>query len=182
MNKNLTAIERSTYWLEEIVIGLDLCPFARIPYKNGLVRLIENESILESDQLSFFLDELELLQKSPASIISTTLIVYSKDKNDFDNFNDFVGLCEDMLIESALEEHFQLIAFHPEFQFEGKDINDRSNWVGRAPYSTIHILRNSEIELALESSIDMKEISIRNEERISKMSDEEFNLKFNYFV
>jgi hypothetical protein len=180
MDKKLSPLQISKYWLEEVVIGLNLCPFARNPYQNGLVRLIENESVLESDQLSFFLDELEHLQQTPAASLSTTLIVFSNDTNHFDDFNDFVGLCEDMLIESGLEEHFQLVAFHPQFVFEDKDILHRSNWVGRSPFPTIHILRNSEIEIALASYTDLIGISARNEGNLLSLSEQEFNKIFYY--
>lgn len=180
MDKKLSPRELSIYWLEEIVIGLDLCPFARQPYNNGLVRLIENESTLESDQLSFFLDELEHLQQTPNTELSTTLIVFTNDENDFLDFNDFVGLCEDMLTESGLEEHFQLVVFHPQFIFEEKDPLHRAHYVGRSPYPTIHILRNAEIEMALASYTDLIGIPARNEGKILALSEEEFAKKFYY--
>ena len=180
MDKKLSPLELTTYWLENIVIGLDLCPFARQPYHNGLVRLIENHSILESDQLSFFLDELEHLQQIPKAELSTTLIIFSKDENDFFDFNDFVGLCEDMLIESGLEEHFQLVAFHPQFIFEEKDSHHRAHWIGRSPFPTIHILRNSEIEIAQSGYSDMIGISSRNEAKLLSLSESEFNNLFYY--
>ena len=179
-DKTLSSKELSTYWLEEIVIGLNLCPFARTPYQNGQVRLIENESTLESDQLSFFLDELELLQQTQSSELSTTIITFVKDENDFFDFNDFVGLCEDMIIESGLEEHFQLVIFHPQFTFEDKDPMDQSHAVGRSPFPTIHILRNAEIEIALESYSDIIGISSRNVATINNLSKADFERIFFY--
>ena len=182
MDKIMSPRELTIYWLEKVVIGLDLCPFAKRPYENGLVRLIENESMLESDQLSFFLDELEHLQQTPSAELSTTIIFFSNDKNDFSNFNDFVGLCEDMLIESGLEEHFQLIVFHPEFLFEDKDPFHRSHLVGRSPFPIIHILRNAEIEMALASYTDLIAISARNEEKLIALSDSEVKKLFFYLT
>lgn len=170
----------NTYWLEEIVIGLNLCPFAKVPYQNGLVRLIENESVEESDQLSFFLDELDHLQQTPAAQLSTTLIAFIKDETDFSDFNDFVGLCEEVMVESGLEEHFQLVAFHPKFMLEGLSEEDRSNWVGRSPYPTIHLLRNAEIEMALAGYSDIIGIPARNEGRLSSLSEAELKKLFYY--
>lgn len=170
----------SNYWLEEIVIGLDLCPFAKHPYQNGLVRLIESELISESDQLSFFLDELEKLQQTSPLVLSTTLIVFTNDKNDFDDFNDFIGICEDILIESGLEEHFQLVVFHPEYIFENKSFNERVNYIGRSPYPTIHILRNAEIEAALENFKDLDNITAKNEEKLNSLSEDQFQKYFYY--
>lgn len=180
MNTKLSTRELSLYWLEKIVIGLELCPFARKPYESGLVRLIETESIAESDQLLFFLDELEHLQQTPSSDLSTTLITFVKDENDFEDFNDFVGLCEDVMLESGLEEHFQLIAFHPGFIFEGKNSDHRANWIGRSPFPTLHIIRNAEIELALTAHSDLVSISDRNEEKLAKLSAQDFDKIFYY--
>lgn len=172
------------YWLEEVVIGLNLCPFAKTPYQNGLVRLVENESTTESDQLSIFLDELEHLQQTPGAQLSTTLIAFVNDQSDFTDFNDFVGLCEDVMIESGLEEHFQLVAFHPEFILEGLESPDhpkyRSNWVGRSPYPTIHLLRNADIEMALASYSDIIGIPARNEGKLQALSDQELKKIFHY--
>jgi hypothetical protein len=171
----------SEYWLKEIVIGLDLCPFARIPYSKGLIRIVECEHTIESEKVSFFLDELDHLQKKTILELSTTLIVFNKEKSDFLDFNDFVGLCEEMLEAAKLEEHFQLVVFHPQFQLEGKEVNDRANWIGRSPYPTIHILRNAEIESIQENYADVLEIPARNESKLHALSEVELNKLF-YFL
>ena len=170
----------SEYWLKEIVIGLDLCPFAKTPYSKGLIRLIESEFTSEREQLSFFLNELDHLQQKSVLELSTTLIIFNKCKNDFLSFNDFVGLCEEMLVEAGLEEHFQLVAFHPEYLLEGRDVNDRANWIGRSPFPTIHILRNSEIESAQESYADVLGIPARNESKLYSLTEEELKKLFYY--
>lgn len=180
MDKNLTPHELTLYWLEEIVIGLDLCPFARHPHKMGLVRIIECESTNESDQLSFFLDELDHLQQTSSSKLSTTLISYINDQSDFSDFNDFVGLCEETLIEAGLVEHFQLLVFHPQFLLADEDPLHRSHWVGRSPYPTIHLLRNAEIEIALESYADLIGIPARNEQRLLNLKQLDFDKLFYY--
>lgn len=170
----------SEYWLKEIVIGLDLCPFAKNPYLKGLIRLVECEHSDEKKKLSFFLDELDHLQKKTISELSTTLIVFQNDNSDFLNFNDFVGLCEEMLEAAKLEEHFQVVVFHPEYFLEGKDLHDRANWIGRSPYPTIHILRNAEIESAIESYPDVAGIPARNESKLYSLSEEELKKLFYY--
>lgn len=170
----------SLYWLEEIIIGLDLCPFARVPYQNGLVRIIENKSTEINDQLSFFVDELELLQQTSSAKIATTLIVFNEDKSHFLDFNDLVGACEEILTESGLAEHFQLALFHPGFYFENTDPENQSNWVGRSPFPTIHILRNADIENALLNHPDLSSIPTRNEKMLLGLSKEQLDLKFYY--
>lgn len=171
----------SEYWLKEIVIGLDLCPFAKTPYAKGLIRIVECEHTIESEKLTFFLDELDHLQKKTILELSTTLIVFNKDKSDFLDFNDFLGLCEEMLVAAKLEEHFQVVVFHPEYLLEGKEIHDRANWIGRSPFPTIHILRNAEIEAIQESYPDVLGIPARNESKLYSLSEVELKKLF-YFL
>jgi len=157
------------YWLEEIVIGMNLCPFAKYPYKNGLVRVVISEAIDDEEQINFFLDELLHLQNESISKLSTTLIAFIYEKKNFQDFNDFVGTLEDLLIQSDLEEHFQLVTFHPQFHFDNADPMAQANYVGRSPYPIVHILRNSEIEIALANNPQMKQISLINEENLMNL-------------
>ncbi len=169
-----------TYWLEEIVIGLNLCPFAKQPYKNGLVRVVISEAIDEHEQITFFLNELQHLQNEPSSKISTTIIAYTRENKNFQDFNNFVGILENLLIQSGLEEHFQLVAFHPQFQFDEIELTSPANWVGRSPYPIVHLLRNSEIEMALANNLNMEQIPMLNEEKLRALSQEELSKIFYY--
>ena len=58
------------YWLEDIVLGLDLCPFARIPYQKDQIRISICDQSTEEEQLGYFLEELDLLHQAKASDIS----------------------------------------------------------------------------------------------------------------
>lgn len=182
MDTKHSSLKHTLYWLEEIIIGLDLCPFARVPYQKGLVRIVETNSTEINNQLSFFIDELEHLQQALSTENATTLIVFCEDKSNFLDFNDFVGACEEILAESELAEHFQLAVFHPGFYFDNTDPENQSNWVGRSPYPTIHILRNADIETALLNHPDLKSIPIRNEKLLLGLSKEQLESKFYYLA
>lgn len=170
----------SKYWLENIVIGLDLCPFARIPFKKGLIRLTVCEDVSEEDQLGYYLDELEELNEAAPDEISTTVIVYPHGLADFLEFNDFVKDLEDMLVESGLANFFQLVAFHPKFVFENTDFNERGNLVNRSPYPTLQILRSEEIARALKNPRDGEIISFNNDEMLNQLSAEKIDEIFYY--
>ena len=177
MEKNLTL---TNYWLEKIVIGLDLCPFARIPFEKGLIRVVECEENGEEEQLGFFLEELELLNQTEATDVSTTIIVYPNASPNFIAFNDFVGDLESMLEEVELTSVFQLVAFHPQFVFEGMDPEERGNLVNRSPYPTLHILRSNEVARALKNPKEGEEISFRNDKKLNDLSRESLDLLFYY--
>lgn len=167
------------YWLEEIIIGLELCPFAKIPYKNGLVRIKECEAETQIEQVEAFLDELEHLQQTPSSKLSTTILVYTKNTENFLDFSDFVGLCEELLEEAGLLEHFQLVVFHPGFYFEGANPDEIANYVNRSPFPTIHLLRNAEIEMAKARS-DGMDVSEKNRVMLNALDKSKVEKLFYY--
>ena len=168
------------YWLENIVIGLDLCPFARVPFEQGLIRLVEFEGTEEDEQMVFFLEELELLNQSSALDISTTLIVYPNNNSDFIAFNDFVGELEYMLKEANLADVFQLVAFHPEFVFVGAEFSELGNMVNRSPYPVLHILRSEEIAKMMKNPRDGEVISFNNDKKLKELSKEAIDQLFYY--
>ncbi|MBC7429313.1 MAG: DUF1415 domain-containing protein [Bacteriovorax sp.] len=175
-----STLSLTKYWLENIVIGLDLCPFARIPFESGLIRVVECKKSDEDDQMIFFLEELEFLNQAMPSDVSTTVIVYPNASNDFSLFNDFIGELEFMLEEAALENIFQLVAFHPEFVFENTDSNEIGNLVNRSPFPTLHILRSEEVARAMKNPADGEVISFNNNKKLNELSSEAIDQLFYY--
>lgn len=170
------------YWLEQIVLGLDLCPFARIPYERGLIRTVVCVDHEEENQLGFFLSELEYLNQNEPSVVSTTLLVYPKASADFREFNDFVGDLEFMLEEAGLADVFQLVAFHPRFVFEETPFDHRGNLVNRSPFPILHILRSEEIARALKNPKDGEIISFNNDKKLHELSPEAVAQLFYYLA
>lgn len=168
------------YWLENIVLGLDLCPFARIPYQKGQIRVVECEDLDEDEQMSFFLEELDLLNQTDPQDISTTIIAYPFGSADFRIFNDFVGDLEAMLEEAELGDIFQLVTFHPEFVFVDTDFDHLGNYVNRSPVPILHILRSEEIARALKNPKDGEIISFNNDKKLHEISSETLDQLFYY--
>ena len=107
-------------WIEKAVIGLNLCPFARSVYVKNQVRIV----VSRARHLDAFLDELDreldLLVNTPADEIDTTLLVHPTLFPDFEVFNDFMGVVDDVVAEHELEGVIQVANFHPAFLFEGE--------------------------------------------------------------
>ena len=168
------------YWLETIVLGLDLCPFARIPYQKGQIRICSHLDSTEEAQLGYFLEELDVLHQADPSDISTTIIAYPNASSDFYEFNDFVGDLESMLEEAGLADIFQLVAFHPKFVFVDTEFNHLGNYVNRSPFPIIHILRSEEIARALKNPKDGETISFNNDKKLHELSRETLEQLFYY--
>ena len=56
-----------------------------------------------------------------------------------------------MVAEHDLEGVIQVASFHPLFQFEGSEPEDISNATNRAPYPTLHLLREDSVARAVAS-------------------------------
>lgn len=138
-------------WIEKAVIGLNLCPFARSVYVKNQVRIV----VSRARHLDAFLDELDreldLLENTPADEIDTTLLVHPTLFPDFEVFNDFMGVVDDVVVEHGLEGVIQVANFHPAFLFEGEAQDDPSHFTNRAPYPTLHLLREDSVERAVAS-------------------------------
>jgi hypothetical protein len=167
-------------WVKETVIGLNLCPFAKPVFESNLIRFSETDLVTEDEASEFFLDELAIIQNALPQEISTTLMSFNKWPINFYDFNDFVGWAESILEEVGLDEHFQLVVFHPQFHFEDLELHDRANLVNKSPMPVIHILRSIEVEMSLKEIKDGENISFINQEKLEALTDEEIKKHFPY--
>lgn len=133
------------------MIGLNLCPFAKAVYVKNQVRLVVSKARHADDLLEELDRELELLVATPASEIDTTLLIHPTLFEDFLDFNDFLEVAEGVVDEHGLEGVIQLASFHPQFQFDGTEPDDISNYTNRAPFAVLHLLREESVERAVEA-------------------------------
>ena len=69
----------------------------------------------------------------------------------------------DQCLESlSLQGIIQIASFHPQFQFAGTGRNDISNFTNRAPYPTLHLLREASVDRAVAAFPQAEEIFERN--------------------
>ena len=55
------------------------------------------------------------------------------------------------MLDLELEGVLQIASFHPEFQFAGTTADDITNFTNRAPYPTLHLLREDSIDRAVQA-------------------------------
>ena len=142
-------LEQTRHWLEKAVSGLNLCPFAKAVYVKNQVRLVVSQARHADDLLEELDRELDLLVATPAEEIDTTLLIHPTLFDDFLDFNDFLEVAEGVVDEHGLEGVVQLASFHPQFQFDGTEPDDISNYTNRAPFAILHLLREDSVERAV---------------------------------
>jgi hypothetical protein len=155
-------LDKTRLWLEKAVIGLNLCPFAKAVYVKNQVRLVVSQA-RHADGLLEELDrELDLLAATPAEEVDTTLLIHPTLFDDFLDFNDFLEIAEGVVDEHGLEGVIQLASFHPQFQFDGTEPDDISNYTNRAPFAILHLLREESVERAVEAFPEAEAIFEQN--------------------
>lgn len=157
------------HWIEQAVIGLNLCPFAKSVYVKNQVRIVVSHARHLDGLLDDLDRELELLQTTPAEQIDTTLLVHPTLFPDFFVFNDFMGVVDDVVEEHELEGVVQVAHFHPAFVFDGVAEDDVTNATNRAPYATLHLLREDSVERAVSSGDSAETIVERNLQTLQRL-------------
>jgi hypothetical protein len=156
-------------WIEKAVIGLNLCPFAKAIYVKNQVRYV----VSHAPHLDGFLEdldrELDFLAAADPDEIDTTLLIHPTLLPDFLDFNDFMQLAEAAVDEHELDGVIQIASFHPAFQFEGTAPDDLGNYTNRAPFPTLHLLREASIERAVAAFPEAETIYERNIETLQKL-------------
>jgi hypothetical protein len=167
-------------WIRQIVIGLNLCPFARKPVEDKRVSIIISHATDNDAILEVVLQALLALENTPASELETSLIVLPEAYSDFIEFNDILHVLNNVLELEGFEGMLQIASFHPRYQFAGTRAGDRENYTNRAPYPILHLIREESVEQALASHPDPDAIPENNIRRLQQLSEDEFRTLFSY--
>ena len=159
-------------WLERAVIGLNLCPFAKAPHAKGQIHYAVCDSDDAADWLAQLRTELQALAALDATERETALLMAPRLLPDFLDFNDFLAEADAVLAELDLYGTLQIASFHPRFQFAGTDEDDITNATNRAPYPTLHLIREASIDRAVAAFPEAEAIYEANMATLEKLGDE----------
>ena len=167
------AVQRDTRrWLERAVIGLNLCPFAKAVHTRGQIHYAVSRAGTPTLLLDDLMRELHDLTSFDPSVRETTLLMAPDCLAEFLQFNDFLKTADRVLEKLGLEGVIQLASFHPGYQFADAVDGDIANCTNRAPYPTLHLLRESSIDRAVASFPEAEAIFERNLETLKNLGTE----------
>jgi tryptophan-rich hypothetical protein len=149
-------------WVERVVIGLQLCPFAPAPALKGAIRYASSDATTPEALLEDLAAEMQRLSASPPEELETTLLIHPRVLQDFHDFNDFLAVADELLGALGLEGDLQIASFHPQYRFADTEADDIGNATNRSPYPTLHLLREASITRAVEAFGDTSRISAHN--------------------
>jgi hypothetical protein len=167
--EDVACIEATTRWLERAVIGLNLCPFARAPHVQGKVRMRVSHAQTTDTLLDDLCGELQSLQALTPDECETGLLIHPFVLGDFLDYNDFLDVADAAVQTLGLEGEWQVASFHPHYQFAGSEPDDVENFSNRSPFPTLHLLRESSIEHAMDVMSDTDSIYRRNIETLQRL-------------
>ena len=170
--------QRVAAWLDEVVVGMGLCPFASQPRDRGAIRISVCHADKPEEILETLYVECTYLLDHPPEKVETTLLVLTKQFADFYDFNDFLGLAEGLIERCGWEGVFQIASFHPGYCFADVAEGDPGNYTNRAPLPILHILREDSVAAAVDSFDDVDEIPERNIGRLRGLTAEELRDRF----
>lgn len=167
-------------WLNEVVIGLNLCPFSDKPTRENRVRFFVSDATDDEILLKDLQQEMELLDEKPASEIETTLVIVPDHLQDFFDYNQFLNWTNQLLKRNRWVGVYQLATFHPQYCFAHAEPEDAENLTNRAPYPILHIIREASLEKALEYFADVEDIPEINKARVKGLNAVEKQKLFPY--
>ena len=147
-------------WVEDVVVGYNLCPFAKRELVRDRVRFVVTDAENEDDLLKALHAELQRLEDEPD--IETTLLIHPGVLQDFDAYNEFLDTAEGLVAYLELEGIYQVASFHPDYQFAETEPGAAENYTNRSPFPMLHLLREASLEAAIDSYPDVDGIPDRN--------------------
>ncbi len=170
MNEIESAVRQ---WLDRVVIGLNLCPFAARPVLAGRVRVVVSAATTDLDLLTDLQLELTRLDETPVAQLETTLIVVPEMLADFLDYNDFLDRADELLERFEWDGIYQVASFHPQYQFADTAPDDPENLSNRSPYPLLHLLREDSVEAAVDGHPDVDGIPAANIRRLRELTPEQ---------
>ncbi len=155
-----TIITQTQKWIANVVVGCNFCPFAAKEVKNNTIFYTVETAGDKATCLKTLATELERLDNDAA--IATSFVIIP---NGFANFYDYlnlVELAEKLMDKLGYEGIYQIASFHPQYLFAGSGATDAANYTNRSPYPMLHLLREEQMEQALENFTEPERIPERN--------------------
>ena len=159
-------LDETRRWISTMVIGLNLCPFARRVFEGDTIRYVISAATDEAALLADLSREMKALPSTPVEEVETTLVIHPFVLTDFLDFNDFLDLAEQRLEDLGLEGVLQIASFHPAYRFADSEADAVENYTNRSPYPMLHLLREDSVSAVSGDPEELLAIPRRNIETL----------------
>ncbi|EGU36478.1 hypothetical protein VII00023_05027 [Vibrio ichthyoenteri ATCC 700023] len=167
-------------WLNDVVIGLNLCPFAAKPQRNKQIEIFVSQATSDEALLEDIFNQLLRLDHTPVAELETTLVAVPNMLADFWDYNLFIDWVEGLIRQQGWDGIFQVATFHPDYCFADCEPDDDSNLTNRSPAPVFHLIREESMAKVLKHYPDPEAIPETNIARVGALSDTERRQLFPY--
>lgn len=146
-------------WIEDVVLGLNLCPFAFKPIRDGKLSIhvfqSQKQAVEISDEwildLSEFLSQ-EILRLEKAKGETSIIVVPALFPDNFCSYLSFLNHFKSRAMRRQHLQRIQIAPFHPLYTFaDSSDEVAARNLIQRSPYPMIHLLRTDDLDAAADA-------------------------------
>ncbi len=149
-------------WLIHAVVGLNLCPFAKATVSKEQVHFAVTTATAWNDLTAALEIEIENLLLLDGQVRDTTLLILTQGLTDFVEFNGFLKEADRLLRRMQVQGTLQIASFHPQYEFFDTPGDDITNFTNRAPYPTLHLLREASVARAVQAFPEADRIFDKN--------------------
>jgi len=162
-------IDATRRWVSAVVIGLNLCPFARRVFDADRIRYVVTAAADAEALRQDLARELTALEAAPRSVVETTLLIHPRALGDFLDYNDFLAVGDRLLQSLGLRGTIQIASFHPDYRFVGTEPDAVENYTNRSPYPMLHLLREVSVSEVADDPAALEDIPRRNVETLRRL-------------
>ena len=168
-------IAYTSAWVEQVVIGLNLCPFAKPVHTKGQIDYFLSHARDETTLAADLRLAMQRLIASTPDSMDTCLLIHPWVLSDFFDYNNFLNIADEILDELELIGVLQIASFHPHYQFAGTTEDDVTNCTNRSPFPRLHLLREESLDKATAALPDANVIVDRNLNTMITLGHEGWN-------
>ncbi|WP_260258380.1 DUF1415 domain-containing protein [Vibrio intestinalis] len=177
---NAIVAKQVNQWLDDVVIGLNLCPFAAKPQRNNQIDIFVSQAETEDKLLEDIFNQLLRLDDTPVKELETTLVAVPNMLGDFWDYNMFIDWVEALIKQQNWQGIYQVATFHPDYCFADSQPDDADNLTNRAPFPIFHLIREESMEKVLKHYPNPEAIPDTNIARVQALTAEEKQALFPY--
>jgi uncharacterized protein len=172
---NQRVIQQTKDWIDDFVVGLQLCPFAASAVANDSIDYIVCGKDDTAQHLLRLADCFIALDKDTST--ETCMLIFADDYQAFDEYLELLELGNALLQKLGYSGAYQLASFHPDYQFADSEHDDAANFSNRSPYPMLHILREHSIERAIAQFENIEQVPANNVKRLQQLGSQTLQQK-----
>ena len=165
-------VEATECWIREVVVGLNLCPFAAQPLAGRRIHYRVCRETVPDAIYTALLAEFIAFLELPEDEAETGLFIVPNGLEGFETYLEVADAADAVIGEVGLAGVIQLAGFHPGYRFAETSADDAANYTNRSPYPMFHLIREAALQEALANYPDPATIPLRNIETLRRLGAE----------